>query len=48
MVANSLVVADEVCWGLVAGAGIENIAVDMQIREGLAEGRAVEHMADAD
>jgi hypothetical protein len=47
VVANSLVVAGEECWGLAAGAGIESIVVDTQTREGLVEGRAVEHMAGA-
>ena len=47
VVANSLVVADEECWGLVVEAGIESIVVDRQIREELAEGRAAERIADA-
>lgn len=42
-----VVVANEVCWGLVGGVGIESIVVDMQLREGLAEGRAVENIAGA-
>jgi hypothetical protein len=48
VVANMIVVAaDGVCRELVAGAGIESIVVDMQLREVLAEGRAVGHMVDA-
>jgi hypothetical protein len=48
VVANMIVVvADEVCRELVAGAGIESIVVDMQLREVPAEGRAVEHMVGA-
>lgn len=44
VVANRVVVVDEVCLELVAGAGIESIVVDRQLREGLAEGRPVGHM----
>ena len=47
VVANSLVVADEECWELVAGVGTESIVVGRQIREELAEGRAAERIADA-
>jgi hypothetical protein len=48
VVANMIVVvADGVCRELVAGAGIESIVVDMQLREVPAEDRAVEHMVDA-
>lgn len=43
-----VVVADEVCWELVGGAGTESIVVDRRRREELVEGRAVEHIADAD
>ena len=42
-----VVVADEECWGLVGGAGIEGIVVDMRRLEELAEGRVVEYTADA-
>lgn len=42
-----VVVANEVCWGLVGGAGIEGIVVDMRRLEELAEGRVVEYTADA-
>lgn len=49
VVGNRIVaVADEVCWKLVGGAGTASIAVDMRRREELVEGRAVEHIADAD
>lgn len=42
-----VVVANEVCWGLVGGAGIEGIVVDIRRLEELAEGRVVEYTADA-
>jgi hypothetical protein len=42
VVVNRIVVVDEECWELVAGAGIESIAVDMQLRQVLAAGRVVE------
>ena len=42
-----VVVANEECWGLVGGAGIESIVVGKQRREEPAEGTAVGHIADA-
>ena len=41
-----VVVANEECWGLVGGAGIESIVVGKQRREEPAEGTAVGHIAD--
>ena len=47
VVCRIVVVADEECWGLVGGAGIESIVVGKQRREEPAEGTAVGHIADA-
>lgn len=43
IVVNRIVVVDEECWELVAGAGIESIVVGMQPRQVLAVGSFVEH-----